>query len=67
MMEQQETPQSFGPPQQTAEAAPKPEDRFKNVDRRLFGTLFLERGFQAWAELATVDQLGRPGAPMRVP
>lgn len=67
MMEQQEAAQTFGPPQETAGAAPKPEDRFKSLDRRLVGTLVLQRGFQAHAELATFDQLGRPGTPMRVP
>ena len=67
MMEQQEAAQTFGPPQDTAPGAPKPEDRFKSLDRRLVGTLVLQRGFQAHAELATLDQFGRPGPPMRVP
>ena len=57
----------FGPPQQTADIATKPEERFRNVDRRILGSIVLSRGFMAWAELATVDQLGRSGPPMRVP
>lgn len=64
---QPEAGPSYGPPQQTSETAPKPEDRFKSVDRRVIGWVVLSKGFQAHAELATVDQLGRPGPVLRVP
>lgn len=58
---------TFGPPQQTADTTPKPEERFRNIDRRVVGSLVLSRGFIAWAELATVDPFGRPGQSIRVP
>lgn len=67
MMEEQAAAQTFGPPQETTPGAPKPEDRFKSIDRRVIGWVVLSRGFQAHAELATFDQLGRPGPPMRLP
>jgi hypothetical protein len=70
---QAETPekQGFGPPAQQEEArntaASPPANRFANLDRRVLGYVYLHKGFRVAAELATVDQLGRPGPPLRLP
>ena len=63
-----EVAQGYGPPNPPAEGGNRRTDeRFKNLDRRLIGTLVLDRAFRAYAELQTVDQLGRQGPPIRVP
>lgn len=61
--------QTFGPPDPLRASAASERDmnRFRNLDPRLVGYATLGPGFEVRLELATVDSLGRPGAPIRVP
>lgn len=58
-----------GPPDPNRQAAlsANSTERFRNLHPQLLGYATMSRGFNVSLELATVDGLGRPGAPIRVP